>query len=105
MKTTVEIADPLLREAKQVADKAGVTLRDLLELGLRRELDARKKQTKPFKLRDGSVKGTGVQPGVRIDDGRAMRAYSYMGTMGFPDTVEGINQMLDEMDAEGEGIK
>lgn len=99
MKTTVEIADPLFAEAKREAHEAGITLRELIEAGLRRILDERKRQTKPFKLRDASVKGT-LQPGVRIDDGRAVRAYSYMGTMGFPDTVEGINKMLDEQDAE-----
>jgi hypothetical protein len=95
MKTTVEIADPLFDEAKRAAHEAGVTLRELIEAGLRRVLDERKKHAKPFKLRDESVKGK-LQPGVRIDDGRAVRAYSYMGTMGFPDTVEGINKMLDE---------
>jgi hypothetical protein len=105
MKTTVEIAGPLLREAKQEAEKMGVTLRDLIELGLRRELDARKKQTKPFKLRDASFKGTGVQPGVREDDGRAMRAYSYIGTPGMPDSIEGINEMLDAMDRDEKGDK
>ena len=97
MKTTVEIADPLFDEAKRAARAAGVTLRELIETGLRRVLDERKQPTKPFKLRDASVKGK-IQPGVRIDDGRAMRAYAYMGTTGFPDTVEGINQMLDADD-------
>lgn len=95
MKTTVEISDPLFDEAKRAAHEAGVTLRELIEAGLRRVLDERKQRTKPFKLRDASVKGT-IRPGVRLDDARAVRAYSYMGTMGFPDTVEAINRMLDE---------
>lgn len=99
MKTTVEIADPLLEEAKRVADKAGCTLRDLIELGLRQELD-RRKRAKPFKLRDASVTGDGLQPGVRSDS-RAMNAYvRLMGQPGFPDTVEGINRMLDEEDGQ-----
>jgi hypothetical protein len=94
MKTTVEIADPLFDEAKRETERSGCTLRELLELGLRRELD-RRTQLKPFKLRDGSFKGDGLQPGVR-DDPRAMNAYvRWMGQPGFPDTVEGINQMLD----------
>lgn len=100
MKTTVEIADPLFDEAKQFAERTGVTLRDLIELGLRRELDVRK-QAKPFKLRDASYQGPfDPDPNLRIDDGRAMRRYSYMGTIGMPDTIEGINRMLDEEDEE-----
>ena len=98
MKTTVEIADPLFDEAKREAEKSGCTLRDLIEIGLRRELERRKQQTTAFKLRDASVGGQGLAPGVR-DDGRALIAYAYMGTSGMPDTVEGIDQMLDDEDA------
>ena len=96
MKTTVEIADALLREAKLAAQNAGVTLRDLIEQGLRRELAARK-QDRPFRLRDASYKGpSGLAPGVRYDDARALRAYAYMGTAGFPDSVEEIHETLDD---------
>jgi len=96
MKTTVEIADPLFDEAKREAERSGCTLRDLLELGLQRELERRKQHTKPFRLRDASVGGSGVMHGVRESDGRALRAYAYMGTLGIPETVDGINKMLDE---------
>jgi hypothetical protein len=99
MKTTVEIADPLLEEAKREAQRLGVTLRELIERGLRRELDQRK-EAKPFKLRDGSVGGQGVYPGVRQDDPRAMRLYSFMGRPGWPATVEEVNRMLDEEEEE-----
>jgi hypothetical protein len=97
MKTTVEIAGPLLEEAKREAKRAGVTLRDLIERGLRRELDQRR-SAKRFKLRDASVGGEGVHPGVREGDGRAMRAYSYLGARGMPSTVEGMNRLLDDED-------
>jgi hypothetical protein len=103
MKTTVEIADPLFDEAKREAERSGCTLRDLLELGLQRELERRKQHTRPFTLRDASVQGLGVRPGVRESDGRALRAYAYMGTPGMPETVEGINKMLDEEDAPDRG--
>jgi hypothetical protein len=98
MKTTVEIADALLREAKQHAEANGITLRDMIELGLRRELDARK-QAKPFKLRDASHKGpaSGLVPGLRYDDGRALRRYAYMRD---DQTFEDIHAELDAEDLE-----
>lgn len=99
MKTTVEIADALFEEARREVQRAGVTLRELIETGLRRVLDERKQtRTKPFRLRDGSVGGSGGAANVRLDDGRALRAYALMGTPGYPDTVEGVNAMLDAED-------
>lgn len=41
MKTTVEIEDRLLRQAKRAAIDRNTTLRDLIARGLRRELAAR----------------------------------------------------------------
>ena len=61
MKTTVEIADPLLREARKLATNQRVTLRELIERGLHRVL-AEAKSTTPFKLRRASFKGKGLQP-------------------------------------------
>ncbi|HME24778.1 MAG TPA: hypothetical protein VKI44_26190 [Acetobacteraceae bacterium] len=61
MKTTVEISDPLLREVRKLAARQGVTLRTLIERGLRRVIsDAN--PAKPFKLRRASFKGKGLQP-------------------------------------------
>jgi hypothetical protein len=99
MKTTVEIADPLFERAKRESETSGSTLRDLIELGLYRILQEREElKKKPFVLRDCSVKGE-LNPAMRVDDGRAMRLYAYMGRPGMPDTIEGVNQMLDERDA------
>lgn len=66
VKTTVEIADALLDEAKRVASRESSTLRELIEEGLRRSLDERKRK-KAFRLRQASFRGKGLQPGVSTD--------------------------------------
>jgi hypothetical protein len=63
MKTTVEISDALLREARRIAAREGVTLRALIERGLYRVV-AEKKPRPPFKLRRASFKGKGIQKEV-----------------------------------------
>lgn len=60
MKTTIEVADALLEDAKKVAARDGTSLRTLVEAGLRRELHERH-EVKPFKLRDASVTGHGMR--------------------------------------------
>ena len=60
MKTTIEISDPLLRQARKLAASEGVTLRMLVERGLRRVVSETKSAT-PFKLRRASFKGEGLQ--------------------------------------------
>lgn len=64
MKTTVEIADPLFARARAAAERDGETLRALIESGLTRELAARSAAAKPFKLKNVSVGGSGLQPEV-----------------------------------------
>ncbi len=64
MKTTVELPDELLREARRTARAEGTTLKSLLEEGLRAALE-RHRQTRIFVLRDASVGGAGLQPGAR----------------------------------------
>jgi hypothetical protein len=78
MKTTVEISDPLLEEARKVAAREGTTLRALIELGLRDVLDGRRAR-KPFRLRKASFKGKGLQHGARGIDWEAMRDRAYEG--------------------------
>lgn len=57
MKTTIDIADGLLAEAKQLAGERHTTLRALVEDGLRAVLDRERQRRAPFRLRDGSVGG------------------------------------------------
>ena len=56
MKTTIEISDALLSEAKEVAEREHTTLRALVEEGLRTVLAHTTKAT-PFKMRDARFKG------------------------------------------------
>ena len=76
MKTTIEISDTLLREARTLAEREGVTLRALVERGLYRVL-AETKSRKPFKLRRASFKGKGLQAGVRDASWDKIRALAY----------------------------
>jgi hypothetical protein len=53
MKTTIEISDSLFEEAKSWAAARGVSLRHVVEEGLRTILQTRESQA-PFRLRNGS---------------------------------------------------
>lgn len=65
MKTTVEISDPLLHEVRDLAAREGVTLRTLVERGLRRVVAETRPGT-PFRLRRASFRGRGLQ--AELDD-------------------------------------
>ena len=78
MKTTIDIADPLLDRARAVADERGTTLKALVEQGLRQVVDG--KPSKPFKLRAGGVNGRGLTPEAKRiagPDGEKMRYLAY----------------------------
>ena len=79
MKTTIDIADPLLGEIKQLATREGITLRQLVEEGLRLVLARRQVPTDGFRLRDASVGGEGVQAGVSEGDWSSLRDLVYEG--------------------------
>jgi hypothetical protein len=61
MKTTVEISPSLIAEARRYAQAEHLTLKALIEMGLRRVL-AEQKSRPAFKLRDGSFHGGGLTP-------------------------------------------
>lgn len=80
MKTTVEITDDLLKRAKQVAVTEGISLRHLIESGLRRELGWRRSE--PYTMGDASFGGKGVQPGMVEGDWSEIRELIYEGRGG-----------------------
>ncbi len=81
MKTTVDIPDSLLEEARKLASREGTTVRALVEQGLRRVL-AERKRTGAFRLRKASFKGTGLQPGVAGASWEQIRSLVYEGRGG-----------------------
>jgi hypothetical protein len=78
MKTTVEIVDPLLAEAKRVAAREGTTVRALIEEGLRRVLEERQ-ATERFVLRRASFGGNGLHPEVSEGSWERTRDLIYEG--------------------------
>jgi hypothetical protein len=89
MKTTVDLSDSLLAEAKALAQRERTTLRALIEQGLRHVLQTRR-STEPFQLRDASVHGGGLTPEMEARGGCAkLREAAYPGF--FDDDDEGDN--------------
>jgi hypothetical protein len=81
MKTTIELSDALLAEAKKVAASEGITMRTLIEQGLRQALTERRQQS-GFRLRKATFKGRGMTAaarGVRWDE---LREQAYKGRGG-----------------------
>ncbi len=76
MKTTVEIADSLLQQARKLAAREGVTLRTLVERGLHRVI-AETRRGASFKLRRASFKGEGLQPQFHDDSWEKVRDLVY----------------------------
>jgi hypothetical protein len=76
MKTTVEISDPLLEQARALAAREGVTLRTLVERGLHRVV-AEAERRVPFKLRRASFKGSGRQAEFREASWNRLRDLVY----------------------------
>jgi hypothetical protein len=63
MKTTIEIPDPLLSDAKKLAAREGTTLRALVEQGLRHAITERRaRRKKPYKQRLIVFRGDGLTP-------------------------------------------
>jgi hypothetical protein len=76
MKTTIEIPDPLLEEAKRQAARDHTTLRALVEAGLRAVLKGRRSRAR-FRLRDASFRGTGLTDEFQGADWERIREAAY----------------------------
>ena len=76
MKTTVELPDGLLREAKRVALRERTTVRALIERGLRTVIHDRR-PTARFALKKASFKGDGLAAGISLSDWDTVRDLTY----------------------------
>jgi hypothetical protein len=75
-KTTIEIPEDLLLQAKAHAARERTTLKVLVESGLRTAL-GRRAPSDRFRLRDASVGGRGLQPQFRTGGWERLRDTIY----------------------------
>ncbi len=81
MKTTVHIPDTLLAEARKIASHERTTVKALIEEGLRKAIDNRKRKA-TFRLRKATFKGEGLQPDAAGAPWEKIREMSYEGRGG-----------------------
>jgi len=77
MKTTIDISEALLGQAKRLAERRGTTLRALVEEGLREVLAQR--ASARFQLRRASFQGRGLRPDVAGWDDIRSRVFEGRG--------------------------
>lgn len=81
MKTTIDLPEPLLEEAKRIAARDSLTLRELVEAGLRMVLKERRAR-RTFQLPDARVGGNGLHPDVQDASWERIRELIYEGRGG-----------------------
>lgn len=81
MKTTIELSDTLLQDAKALAAARGTTLRELVEAGLLAVMD-QARHTARVSYRRHTVGGNGLQPGIREGSWDEIRSLAYEGRGG-----------------------
>ena len=78
MKTTIELSDDLAKKAKAFVARKKITLRSVIEQGIREVLKA-ERTTSRFNLRDSSVDGRGLNEAFRDADWEMLRGEIYRG--------------------------
>lgn len=81
MKTTVEISDALLEDARRVAAQERTTVRALVEEGLR-QVVAERSRPSGYRLRRATFRGTGLQTAVADATWEQLRQLTYEGRGG-----------------------
>jgi hypothetical protein len=80
MKTTIQLSDALLADAKRLARKEKTTLRGLVERGLRKVIqEAGGRPKKTFTLRRATYRGKGLQPHAEEGGWDRVRDLAYEG--------------------------
>ncbi|HEU0074525.1 MAG TPA: DUF6364 family protein [Dehalococcoidia bacterium] len=72
MRTTINLDDELLKEAKMAAAATGRSLTELVEEALRERLALRKASSERQRVSLRTFKGEGLRPGVDLDDSAAL---------------------------------
>jgi hypothetical protein len=79
MKTTIDIADALLEQARKMARERNTTIKAILEAALREQIAKGKRPRARFQLETPTFEGRGLQPGLSWDDWTAIRDVAYEG--------------------------
>ena len=72
MRTTINVDDQLLMQAKAQAAASGVTLTQLIEDALRESLIRRESVENRGRVRLITMKGTGTRPGIDLDNSQSL---------------------------------
>lgn len=79
MKTTIDVNDDLLIEAKRTLKDKKQTLESILETALQQFLEEAEANKKPFKLRKHTFRGQGLQLDIKEDYWAAIKELAYKG--------------------------
>jgi hypothetical protein len=72
MRTTINVGDQLLMQAKAQAAASGVTLAKLIEDALRESLIRRENMENCGQIRLITMQGTGTRPGIDLDNSQSL---------------------------------
>jgi hypothetical protein len=79
MKTTLNLPDPIMAQARQFADQQGLTLKEVFIRALQALMVQEKAAEKPYVMVDARVHGQGLNPEYANADWPTLRALIYEG--------------------------